>query len=63
MFKGTSRKGKKVKQEKKVYKDWSDTETLVKCKEEDCGGFAFEQELEENDWKCPHCGKPIAKPD
>ena len=52
-----------MKQEKKAYKDWSDTETLIKCKNEECGGFAFEQELEENGWKCPHCGKPISKPE
>jgi acetyl-CoA carboxylase beta subunit len=51
-----------MKEEKKVYKDWSDTETLIKCDNEGCGGFSFEHELEDNDWKCPHCEKPISKP-
>jgi rubrerythrin len=52
-----------MEQEKKVYKAWSDTESLTKCQEDGCGGFSFERELEENDWKCPHCGKPISKPE
>jgi len=44
-------------------RDWSDTETLIKCKNEKCGGYSFEHELEENDWNCPHCGKAISKPE
>jgi acetyl-CoA carboxylase beta subunit len=52
-----------MNQEKKVYKDWSDTETLIKCDNEECGGYSFEHELEENEWKCPHCRKPILKPE
>jgi hypothetical protein len=47
-----------MNQEKKVYRDWSDTETLIKCDNEECGGYSLEHELEENEWKCPHCGKP-----
>ena len=52
-----------IKEDKTIYKDWSDTETLIKCKDEECGGFAFEEELEENDWKCLHCGIAISKPE
>ena len=26
------------------------------------GGFTYKDELEENDWECPYCGKPISKP-
>ena len=52
-----------MKQEKKVYKDWSDTETLIKCEDGECGGYPFKDELEENEWKCPHCGKPISIPE
>jgi len=44
-------------------RDWSDTETLIKCKNEKCAGYSFEHELEENDWHCPHCGKAISKPE
>ena len=29
--------------------------------DEECGGYTFREELEENNWKCPHFGKPIPK--
>lgn len=37
--------------------------TLIRCENEDSGGVCFKDELEESDWKCPHCGKPISKPE
>jgi hypothetical protein len=43
--------------------DLLDSVTLVGCEDEECGGLSFEQELEENGWKCIHCGEPILKPD
>jgi rubredoxin len=36
--------------------------TLIRCENENCGGISFQDELEESNWKCPHCGKPISKP-
>ena len=33
--------------------------TLIRCDSEKCGGISFLDELEESDWKCPHCGKPF----
>jgi hypothetical protein len=42
---------------------WWDSVELVGCENEGCGGLSFEQELEENDWKCTHCGEPIPKHD
>ena len=37
--------------------------TMIRCENEDCGGVCFADELEQSDWKCPYCGKPISKPD
>lgn len=50
-------------QKRMVDKDWSDTETLIRCNDEKCGGYSFEDELEKDDWNCPYCGKPISKPE
>jgi hypothetical protein len=44
-----------------VEKDWLDTVTLIQCEDDECGGFTFRDELEENNWECPHCGKRIPK--
>jgi acetyl-CoA carboxylase beta subunit len=46
-----------------VDKDWWDTVTLIKCEDEKCSGYTYKDELEENNWECPHCGKPLPKPD
>jgi acetyl-CoA carboxylase beta subunit len=46
-----------------VDKDWWDTVTSIKCEDEECGGYTYKDELEKNDWECPHCGKPIPKPE
>jgi hypothetical protein len=43
-------------------KDWWLIVTLIKCENDDCGGVCFADELEESDWRCPYCGKPISKP-
>jgi PHP family Zn ribbon phosphoesterase len=45
-----------------VDKDWSDTDTLIMCDNEKCDSYSLESELEQNDWKCPFCGKQVLKP-
>jgi rubredoxin len=40
-----------------------DTPTLIECENENCGGVSFQDEIEENDWKCPYCGIAISKPE
>jgi aspartate carbamoyltransferase regulatory subunit len=37
--------------------------TLVRCENENCGGVYFAGEVEQRDWKCPYCGRPISKLD
>ena len=37
--------------------------TLIRCDNENCGGVCFTDELEQSDWRCPYCGKPISKPE
>ena len=44
-------------------RNWWLISTLIRCEDDECGGFSFEHELEQNDWKCPHCEKPISKPE
>jgi acetyl-CoA carboxylase beta subunit len=43
--------------------DLIDTEVLIRCNNEQCRKKVFESELEKNNWRCPYCGKPIAKPE
>jgi rubrerythrin len=43
-------------------KRW-DTQTLIRCHNSWCGEISFKHEYRENDWKCPHCGKRISKPE
>jgi hypothetical protein len=43
-------------------KRW-DTQTLIRCHNSWCGEISFKHEFRENDWKCPHCGKRISKPE
>jgi len=43
--------------------DFIDTEILIRCDNEQCRKRVYETELEENAWKCPYFGKPIAKPE
>jgi DNA-directed RNA polymerase subunit RPC12/RpoP len=35
----------------------------IRCDNEQCGKYSFEQDLEKNDYKCPSCGKRISKPE
>ena len=35
----------------------------IKCDNGECGKYSFEQDLKENHYKCPYCGKSISKPD
>ena len=32
---------------------------LIMCDNENCGGVFFKDEVEQSDWKCLSCGKPI----
>jgi rubrerythrin len=43
-------------------KNW-DTQTLIRCDNEKCEAVSSMHEFEENDWNCPHCGKPFSKPE
>lgn len=36
---------------------------LIRCKDEECGGFTFWYEFKQNNWHCPFCGKFISKSD
>jgi hypothetical protein len=40
-----------------------DTPILIRCENDECGVYSFRDELEENNWECPHYGKPIPKPE
>jgi hypothetical protein len=42
---------------------WLDTVTLIKCEDDECGGYTYMDTLENNNWECPRCGKPISKPE
>jgi acetyl-CoA carboxylase beta subunit len=41
----------------------SDTVLLIRCDNEQCREQVYETELEQNNGKCPYCGKPIKKPE
>ena len=32
-----------------IDKDWWDTVTLIKCENDDCGGYSFKDDIEGND--------------
>jgi len=40
-----------------------DTPGLIRCENEECGGVSFRHEIEQNQWNCPYCGKPVSKPE
>jgi hypothetical protein len=40
-----------------------DISALIRCKDEEWGGFTFSYEFKQNNWHCPFCGKSILKSD
>jgi acetyl-CoA carboxylase beta subunit len=36
---------------------------LIKCDNAKCGRYSFEQDIEKNNWECPHCGRPFSMPE